>query len=71
MKLSKIDVKEDTNHYESEKINGAFNDIYIEYKINGAFNGAFNDIYIEYKIKVDENNQLNNILKRLDHICVI
>ena len=67
MKLSKIDAKEDTNHYESEKINGAFNDIYIEYKINGAFN----DIYIEYKIKVDENNQLNNILKRLDHICVI
>ena len=42
MKLSEIDVKEDTNHYESEKINGAFNDIYIEYKIKVDENNQLN-----------------------------
>ena len=33
MRKSEIDVKEDTvNHYVPEKTNGAFNDIFIEYK---------------------------------------
>ena len=46
-----------TNHYEPEKINGSFNDKYIEYKSEGNENTSTNQ-YIE-KIRAYLGNMIN------------
>lgn len=48
----------------------AYNSILKDYKPDKNTD-AFNDKYIEYKSESDKKPSTNNILKRLNHICVI